>query len=173
MARKRLGEILIEAGVLDESRLRTALQEQQRWGGRLGRALLEMRMVSETDLVQALSRQLHIPIAPNLDTTTIPRATLDLVSLETCQEHAIMPFRRDGKFLDLALVDPTNLSILDAIRIRTKLNVRPFIIGPYQLEKALARHLQGAGSGDAATPSGAMRAAMSDPSVVGSGNGAR
>src|SRR5262245_17773479 len=103
MARKRLGELLIEAGALDEPGLRLALQEQQRWGGPLGRILLERRMVRETDLVSALARQLNIPIAPALDAMTLPSATLDLLSSEVCQEHSVLPFRRDGRFLDLAL----------------------------------------------------------------------
>src|SRR5262249_6672065 len=135
MARKRLGEILIEAGLLDEARLRAALREQQRWGGPLGRQLLEMRLVREEDLVRALSVQLHIPAAPDLLTLAIPDPVRNLLAVEFCEEHALVPFHQDGKFLDVALCDPTNLSVLDEVRIRTRLNVRPHVAGPNQLEK--------------------------------------
>ena len=47
MARKKLGEILIQAGVIDENKLRAALSEQARWGGPLGRILVDMRIISE------------------------------------------------------------------------------------------------------------------------------
>ena len=51
MARKRLGEILVQAGVLDEGRLRAALAEQRRWGGPLGRILVDMGGISEDVMV--------------------------------------------------------------------------------------------------------------------------
>ena len=50
--------MLIEAGVLTEQALRVALKEQQRWGGSLGRTVVEMKLVSEHDLVRVLSQQL-------------------------------------------------------------------------------------------------------------------
>ena len=64
MARKKLGEILIEAGLLDETQLRVALGEQKRWGGTIGRVLIDMRIVEENALVAALSRQLTRPPSP-------------------------------------------------------------------------------------------------------------
>ena len=143
MARKRLGEILIQSGLIDDARLRMALREQQRWGGPLGRKLIELRLVREDDLVRALSMQLNIPVAPDLLALRISPDTLDLLPTEFCEEHALIPFHQEGKFLDLALCDPTNLSIVDEVRIRTKLNVRPHLIGPNQLERAFNRHYKG------------------------------
>jgi hypothetical protein len=143
MARKKLGELLMQAGVIDENRLRIGLREQQRWGGQLGRVLVNLGLVSEEELVRALSAQLAIPVAPDLVTAKIHGATLDLVPEDFCVEHSIIPFNQDGKFLDVALCDPTNLSILDEVRIRTKLNVRAFIVGPTQLERALRKHYRG------------------------------
>src|SRR5437762_11564421 len=130
MARKKLGEVLVQAGLLDEAKLRVALREQQRWGGPLGRHLLELRLVREDDLVRALAMQLNFPVAPDLLATRPASAVFDLLPLEFCEEHSLVAFRIDGKFLDVALCDPTNLGVLDEIRIRTKLNVRPHIIGP-------------------------------------------
>jgi hypothetical protein len=139
MARKRLGEILLDAGVIDEQRLRVALLEQQRWGGHLGRILVDMKLVSEDVLVQALSQQLNFP-AINLDKRTIPTSVLELVSGELAEQHSIIPFHIDGKFLDVAMTDPTNLGIVDELRIRTQLNVRPYLAGPSMIERALAMH---------------------------------
>jgi hypothetical protein len=138
-----LGEILIQAGVLDENRLRVALREQQRWGGPLGRALVEMHLIREDDLIKALSVQLGIPAAPEIDRIDVPRSTLDLLASDFCEENAVLPFRQDGKFLDVALCDATNLSVLEEIRIRTRLNVRPYIAGPSQIERAIQRHYRG------------------------------
>jgi type IV pilus assembly protein PilB len=139
MARKKIGEILIEEGVLDETRLRAALVEQQRWGGPLGRLLVDMKLLDEHTLVEALSRQLHIP-AVDIDGTEIPRQVIDLVPGELAEQHSVIPFAQPMKFLDIAMVDPTNLGICDELQIRTRLNVRPHLAGPKAIERAIARY---------------------------------
>ena len=139
MARKRLGEILVSAGVLDEGRLRAALAEQRRWGGPLGRILVDMGGITEEAMVQALSHQLNFP-SVNLDQKNIAKDVLDLVPAELAEQHSVVPFSVQGKFLDVAMADPTNLGIIDELRIRTRLNVRPHLAGPKMIERAVARY---------------------------------
>jgi type IV pilus assembly protein PilB len=139
MARKRLGEILVQAGVLSESQLRAALGEQRRWGGPLGRILVDMKLVNEDAMVQALSHQLNFPTV-NLDQRKIEMSVLDLVSADLADQHAVVPFNVQGKFLDVAMSDPTNLGIIDELRIRTRMNVRPYLAGPKMIERAVARY---------------------------------
>lgn len=138
MARKRIGEILIQAGLLDTAGLRAALVEQRRWGGHLGRVLIDMKLVTEEALVQALSHQLNFPTV-DLDSVEVSDQVLDLVPGELAEQHSLVPFNRDGKFLDVAMSDPTNLGIIDELRIRTQLNVRPYLAGPKMIERALGR----------------------------------
>ncbi len=139
MARKRLGEILVQAGVLDEARLRAALAEQRRWGGPLGRILIDMGGISEEAMVSALSQQLNFPTV-NLDNRQIAMDVLDLVPAELAEQHSVVPFGVQGKFLDVAMADPTNLGIVDELRIRTRLNVRPYLAGPKMIERAVAKY---------------------------------
>lgn len=139
MARKKLGEMLVEAGVLDESSVRAALGEQQRWGGSLGRALIEMRLIDEPTLIATLSAQLNFP-SVDLDQVAVPRAVIDLVPGDICERHSIIPFAQPFKFLDVAMADPTNLGIIDELRIRTQLNVRTYLAGPKMLERALRKY---------------------------------
>lgn len=138
MARRRIGEILVADGVLDDGRLRLALAEQQRWGGPLGRILVDLRLIDEATLVEALSRQLQIP-AVDLDAIEVPPAVVELVPGELCEQYSVVPFRAAAKFLDLAMADPTNLGIADELQIRTRLNVRPHLAGPRVIERAIAR----------------------------------
>jgi hypothetical protein len=138
MARKRLGEILIEAGLIDETGLRSALIDQRRYGGPLGRVLVDMKMVIEEDLVQALSKQLAVPLV-DLDSLEIPQAVLDLVSADQAEAHGVIPFAQPMKFLDVAMSDPTNLTVIDELRIKTHLNVRSYLAGPKAIERALSR----------------------------------
>ncbi len=139
MARKKLGEMLVEAGVLSEQRLRMALGEQRRWGGTLGRTLVEMKLVTEADLVRVLSVQLNLPTV-DLETIEIDPHVLDLVPGELAEQHNIVPFAQPMKFLDVAMAEPTNLGIIDELRIRTQLNIRPYLAGPKMIERAIAKH---------------------------------
>lgn len=138
MARKRIGEILVQAGVLDGEGLKTALVEQRRWGGPLGRILIDMKLIKEEALVSALSQQLNFPTV-DLDKIDVPADVIALVSGELTAQHRMMPFKRTGKFLDVAMSEPTNLGIIDELRIRTQLNVRPYLAGPKMIERAITR----------------------------------
>jgi hypothetical protein len=139
MARKKLGEMLVEAGVLTDQGLRMALMEQRRWGGTLGRILIDMKLLSEGELVSTLGQQLHLPTI-DLDTTEIHPTVLELIPGEVAEQHNIIPFAQPMKFLDVAMAEPTNLGVIDELRIRTQLNIRPYLAGPKMLERALAKH---------------------------------
>jgi hypothetical protein len=136
MVRQRLGEILVAAGALKPEQVQAALAEQQRWGGPLGQILVNKNYITEDALVVALSRQLNIPIA-DVRGARIPKDVVALVPFELANDNHILPFRRDGRMLDLAMANPLNLGITDELRIRTKLNIRPFIAGTSAITNAL------------------------------------
>ena len=138
MPRKKLGEMLVEAGVLSESGLRMALNEQKRWGGTLGRTVVDMKLVSEAELVRVLAQQLNLPTV-DLDTRDIHKTVIDLIPAEVAEEHTLVPFAQPMKFLDVAMADPTNLGVIDELRIRTQLNIRPYLSGPKMIERAIGR----------------------------------
>ena len=139
MARKRLGELLVEEGLLDPVGLRRALVEQRRWGGQLGAILVDLKLVSEEAVVGTLSRQLGLPNV-ELEGRDISGDILALVPSELAERHRMVPFNAEGKFLDVAMSDPTNLGIIDELRIRTQLNVRTYLAGPKSIERALLRY---------------------------------
>jgi type IV pilus assembly protein PilB len=139
MARKKLGEMLVEAGVINEQALRMALAEQRRWGGTLGRTLIDMKAISEQELVAALSQQLALPTI-DLDNLEISPTILELIPGELAEQYSLVPFAQPMKFLDVAMADPTNIGVIDELRIRTQLNIRPYLAGPKMIERALATH---------------------------------
>src|SRR3569623_257025 len=133
MARKKLGEMLVEAGVITETNQRAAHNEQRRWGGTLGRQLGEMKLISEAERVRVLSQQLNLP-SVDLDKMQIAPEVLDLVPADVAAEHNIIPFATKMKFLDVTLTAPPTLGILAELRIRTPLNIRPYLAGPRMIE---------------------------------------
>jgi type IV pilus assembly protein PilB len=138
MARKKLGEMLVEAGVLTEAGLRAALAEQRRWGGTLGRTLVDMRQLKEEDLVAVLSRQLGLPTI-DLDAVMLPPAVVELVPSELATQYSLVAFARDGATLDVAVSDPTNTGVIDELALRTQLTIRTHLAGPKMIERTIRR----------------------------------
>ena len=138
MARQKLGEMLLEAGVIDDAQLRSALADQRRWGRSLGRTLVEMRLIAEDALVAVLAKQLGVP-SIDLDRYEIPSHILALVPADVARNSRVLPFGQSGRFLDVAMADPQNLGVIDEIRIRTQLNIRPYLCGPKQIERNIGR----------------------------------
>jgi len=139
MGRQRLGEMLIEAGAIDQAQLKVALADQRRWGRPLGRTLVELRLIREDDLVRVLARQLGMQ-SVDLDRLEVPPLVIELIPGHLARQHNVVPFASPMKFIDVAMLDPTNLGVIDEIRIRTQLNVRPYLAGPKMIERALDRY---------------------------------
>lgn len=141
MARKRIGELLVESGLIDKNDLKRALEEQKQWGGPLGQIMVELGLVKELDLVFVLSRQLHIPVA-KLEDRTIDPSVLEMVPADFCGENNLIPFHHEpvGNFLDVAMVEPLNLDTLDRLRVLTKANIRSHFTTYSTLNRLLHRN---------------------------------
>ena len=129
--RRKLGEILLQAGVISADQLKEALEDQKRYGGRLGTILMDRRYIDEKGFLYALSHQLKIP-AVDFSKSTIPEAVLHLVSQEIQEKNLVFPVATkrtpSGNVLILGMADPTNVEIQDHIR---------FLIG-YRVEAVVA-----------------------------------
>jgi hypothetical protein len=124
--------------VLTEEQLKHALKAQQRWGGPLGTVLVQEGLITEELLVRALSKQLNIPLV-SLSGVKIDPRVLELVPVEVCKEFKVIGFQVQGKFLDVAMADPMNMGVLDELRIRTRLNVRPHLAAASEIEEITER----------------------------------
>jgi hypothetical protein len=137
--RKRLGTMLIEAGVLTDAALRKALDEQKRWGRSLGQTLVDLKLVSESELVHVLAQQLAVPVV-EIDLLDVPLDVIELVPAAFAQEHDLVPFGRQLVFLDVAMADPADAAAIHELQTRTRLNIRPYLAGPKAIERALAKY---------------------------------
>jgi len=137
-AKKRLGELLIEAGVIDETMLHSALGHQRRWGGKLGQAILDLKLTSEAAIVEALARTLGYEVARlgSLEPLAL-EAALKLVGKDFAVRHALFPMAADQSTLTVAMADPTNLGISDELRFRTNRRVKVCIGGDREIAEAI------------------------------------
>ena len=142
-ARKRLGEILIERGKLDQANLDRALRLQADSGERLGSLLVTLGLCAQRDVAEALSLQLALPL---VDATGYPEFPIleERVSARFLREARALPVREDEKELGLAMADPTDAYTIGAFEMVTGRAVRPMVAIPTELDAALER-LYGAG----------------------------
>ncbi|MCZ6781893.1 MAG: hypothetical protein O7G30_01155, partial [Proteobacteria bacterium] len=138
----KLGDILLRAGVIDQFQLRSALGEQQRWGGRLGVTMIKLGFIEEKELVHALASQLGLPVA-HLEGKRIERDVLALISVEVAERSMCLPLfvKEDAgkRTLYLGMEDPCDLSVLDDLRFRTGMQVKPVLMGPSELCEGIDR----------------------------------
>jgi type IV pilus assembly protein PilB len=139
--KKRLGELLVEAGIIDEHQLRAALGQQRQWGGKLGRALVDMKLASEAQIVEALSRKLGYATV-DLDAlarTPAVDAAMKLVPREVARQANILPLQADVGSVTVAMSDPTNIQVTDELSFRTGRRVRIVLAGDQEVARAVAR----------------------------------
>lgn len=142
--RRRLGDLLIEAGLLSEQQLKIALNEQRKWGGRLGRTVVEMGFVTETAIGQTLARQLHLPTF-DLDTEAVNPQAATWMRLDLCERYGVFPLaiNHRERTLSVATSDPTNLEHLQAIEFATNMKVLPTVSTASAIERAIRRYYFG------------------------------
>ncbi len=140
-----LGELLIQEKLLDAEQLRSAVDYHKRNDVGIGSAIVSLGYLSEEEMAQALSRQLGYPYI-NLDQFEVYPDVISLIPVEIAKKYLIMPIHRIRSFLTLAMVDPTDLDIIEDIRFRTGLSIQPVIASESGIMNAISKYY---GSSDA------------------------
>lgn len=126
MHRKNLGEMLLAANLIDEVQMQVALAEQKRSGRRFGSTLVDLKFIDENVLAAFLSKQIDIPCISLLH-IDIPKKILWKLNRAIAKKWQAVPVRMDGKQLEVAMVDPTDLEALAALETATGMTVQPLI----------------------------------------------
>src|SRR4051812_32948728 len=142
--RRRLGDLLIESGLISEPQLKAALNEQRKWGGRLGRTVVELGFATETSMALALAKQLELP-SIDLDTAQLPQAAPTWMRLDLCERYGVFPLEinQGARAIRVATADPTNVEHLQALEFATNLKVLPTVATTSAIERAIRRHYFG------------------------------
>ncbi|WP_163998336.1 general secretion pathway protein GspE [Pyxidicoccus caerfyrddinensis] len=140
--RKKIGELLIEAGVVTEEQVRVALGRRGAPGNqRLGEVLVAQGLCTSADIGRALAAQTGLPFVELPE--DIPPAVTGLVSVDFQSEHRVMPFRVEmegrSERIHIAVEDPGDLTLVDELRFQLRKQVRVFVVAADDLDTALAR----------------------------------
>jgi type IV pilus assembly protein PilB len=148
MARVRIGELLMSRGRIDELQLQSALAHQRRWGGRLGRAVVQLGFMDERTLLEILGEQLDSPYVTIGDRYVDP-SVLALVPRKLILSRRVIPLARlpGGRRspLVVALADPADLAVLDELAFVTGHPIKPVLATETDIDLAIHR-LVGDGS---------------------------
>ena len=132
--KKRLGNILVDAGKINPFQLQNALKTQKMLGKKLGEVLIESNIVSEEDIIQAIEEQTGIKRI-DLNNIKYDKKAIQLVSQNLCNKYLLVPFGFEGIKIKVALVDPLNIFAIDDVSISTGLIVESFIATKAEIQK--------------------------------------
>ena len=105
--KRRLGEILVTSGEITQSQLDQALAEQKTNGKRLGETLISLNFLTERKMLKTLEKQLSIPYMFLSDIEIMPEAVA-AVPIFLAERYTLVPLKKDGNRLTIAMNDPTN-----------------------------------------------------------------
>lgn len=140
MAKRRLGQILVDLGYMNEDQLWDVLEEQKKSPGEvIGRVAVRMGLVTEANLSEALAEQWGMQVV-NLKETTITPKVLELVPETMASIYKIMPVSLKNNVLTVAMADPQNIGALDDLRNFLGYDVRGAVSNPADIQAAIERY---------------------------------
>lgn len=138
--RKKFGEILVEAKVVNESQIESGLLKQKGTGRRLGQILEEMGVITEREIAVVLARQFGLKTVANFAKGSFSQELLDLCDGGTAMSKLVFPLKKEGGNLYLAMANPLDVETIDDFARKTGLRVISYITTAGEIHAAVSRH---------------------------------
>ncbi|WP_027371639.1 GspE/PulE family protein [Desulfovermiculus halophilus] len=133
----RLGELLVQKGLLTTNQLQDALTEKKKYGLKLGEYLIRENIVREQDVIEVISKQLDIRRF-RFDQYQLDQNLTSLIPYTEAKEHSMVPVQKKGNVLYLAMTDPLDINAFDQAEILTNLDVEPLICSESEMQSLLS-----------------------------------
>lgn len=135
----RLGEILLKHTSLSEKQLEDALVVQREKGGKLGDILIERGYLTPEEIQKALSVQLGLPFLSDIPANDISADLVQNIPINYAKENEIIPLRREGTDVIIAIANPLNQTVLEDLRMILKAEIQPVLASPLKIQDAINR----------------------------------
>jgi type IV pilus assembly protein PilB len=135
---ERIGDLLVREGLITREQLDKALAEQKQNGTRVGYNLVKLGFIPETELTKMLARQFRMP-AVDLSRFEVDPRIAKLIPADLAIKNLVLPLKRDGRTLTVAMADPTNLGVLEDLKFITRYDIFPVIGGEFTLKGAIEK----------------------------------
>ena len=140
-ASDRIGDLLVREGLISSDQLAAALQDARQNNTRIGYSLVKLGCIPEAELTRALAKQYRVP-AVDLDRVVIDPKIIKLIAPDQALKHLVLPLRRVGRTLTVAMANPTDAGAIDNLKFITRHDIEPVIVGEYTLRKHLENYYQ-------------------------------
>ncbi|TYP70107.1 GspE/PulE family protein [Paenibacillus methanolicus] len=137
--KKRLGDLLVESGVISEEQLQQALREQGKTKQKLGDLLISQGYITEQQLIEVLEFQLGIPHVSLFKYQIDPSIT-QIIPESLARRYQAIPLQKEGGKLLVAMADPLDYFAIEELRMSTGFRIEPAISSKDELQRAIARH---------------------------------
>lgn len=132
----KIGEILIERGLISKEQLNTALAQQREKGGYISQHLISLGFVSEIHIAECLASQYGFAYLP-LDRYQIASQTLKTIPFKLINIYSLLPVEKGRNSLDVVMADPLNEGVIDMLKHITGCNIEVFISTYSQIRQAI------------------------------------
>jgi type IV pilus assembly protein PilB len=140
-----VGDMLVREGLITMDQLKRALYEQEQSGTRVGYNLVKLGYVKETDMTRMLAKQ-HRMQAVDLSRFEVDARIAKLIPADLAIKQQVLPLKREGRTLTVAISDPTKLGVLDDLKFITRYDIYPVIAGEYTLRNTIENFYESADS---------------------------
>ena len=137
----RLGDLLLAQGFLTPAQLAHALHEQRATHQRLGLVLVRLGLINELDLTKVLARQYRMP-AVDLSKFEVDPGMLRLVPADLALKRMVLPLKREGRTLTVAVADPADQGLLEDLKFITRFDLFPVLAGEQTLRALIEKHYE-------------------------------
>ncbi len=139
--KERLGELLLKAKLISEEQLQLGLEEQKKFGGRLGFNLIKLGFIKEEDVLWFLSKQYGVPTI-NLNNFEVDEETIKLIPVDLAKKYNCIPISLMVGTLTVAMVDPSNVFAIDDIKFLTGFSVETVVTSESSFKKAFEKYFR-------------------------------
>jgi type IV pilus assembly protein PilB len=137
-ANERIGDLLVREGLITREQLEKALQEQKQNGTRVGFNLIKLGFIQELELIRTLAKQFKMP-AVDLSKFVVDPKIAKMIPSDLATKNLVVPLKRDGRQLTVAMADPTNLGVLEDLKFITRYDIIPVIAGEFTLKSIIEK----------------------------------
>src|SRR5260221_3295110 len=134
--RTRLGDFLISKGIISQEQLEQALEHQKKTGAFLGEELITLGYISAAKLGSYMQELTTFPFV-ELATTPIDVPLAHLIPEQMARQNLVLAFSEQGDAINVAMVNPLNLALMDDLRARLHRRVVPFLAFKTDLEESI------------------------------------
>ena len=138
---ERIGDLLVKEGLITREQLQKALDEQRQSGTRVGYNLVKFGFIQENELTRCLARQYKMP-AVDLSKFEVDPKIVKLVPADLATKHLVLPLKRDGRTLTVAMADPSNLGVIEDLKFITRYDIFPVIAGEFTLRNVVEKYYE-------------------------------